>query len=272
MSELQALVSGLEQDGSLDEPVRVHERIDALDRLERYLLDDQCGDLCDRARTLYERLETVESRLHQAIRGEIKRGRRPDWLLHATPAIGEGYDYLDVLISGVLRLEQPAAGLAEPAAEMIAYQPTPARHILDLLRRAALTEQDVLVDIGSGLGHVPLLTAICTDARSIGVELEPAYVKSAWRSARELDLANATFVQQDARTADYAGGTAFYLYTPFTGSIMRAVLDSLRREASSHPLRVFTYGPCTATVAEEPWLVAAGRPRPQRISMFRSRS
>ena len=41
-----------------------------------------------------------------------------------------------------------------------------------------------------------------------------------------LKLERVTFIQQDARAADFSGGTVFYLYTPFTGSILRSVLDN----------------------------------------------
>jgi hypothetical protein len=184
---------------------------------------------------------------------------------------GESYDYLDDLISGVLQLERPADLRVQLAAEMVAYQPTPARHIFALIGRTALTEHDVLIDLGSGLGHVPLLVSICTGARCIGIELEAAYVDCARRSAQALQLNDVTFIQQDAQAADLSSGTVFYLYTPFRGSILRTVLDSLRREAQGREIRLCTYGPCTPTVAEEPWLVSTGTPKVDQIAEFSSR-
>ena len=38
-------------------------------------------------------------------------------------------------------------------------------------------------------------------------------------------------------------GTIFYLYTPFLGTILRGVLDSLRREAASREIRVLVRQP-----------------------------
>ena len=182
----------------------------------------------------------------------------------------DSYDSLDVAVSGILQFGEPAAEVAERTPEMVFYQPTPARHVFDLIGRAVLTERDVLVDLGSGLGHVPLLTSICTNARSIGVEREPAYVDCARQCALGLNLSNVTFLQQDARDTDFSCGTVFYLYTPFTGTILRAVLDSLRREAAAHPIRVGTYGPCTQIVAEEPWLEVVGLLQAGRAALFRS--
>jgi hypothetical protein len=296
MHGLQNLIGELEQDCSLNEPDHLRRRIEALDRLDAYLdgqLDEPlpaiitqsiASEIYPRAKALYARLELANSELYQTIRHQIQRSAGPYRLLQrlanqssqsentTSLTVGEGYDYLDELVSGVLQFEEPSANIAQLQAEMVFYQPTPARHIFDLINRAALTERDVLIDLGSGMGHVPLLAAICTGARSIGIELEAAYVDCARQSAQALNLNNVVFIQQDARTPDLSSGTVFYLYTPFIGTILRTVLDSLRREATSRPIRICTFGPCTATIAEEPWLEAVDTLEPHRLAIFRSRN
>jgi hypothetical protein len=137
-----------------------------------------------------------------------------------------------------------------------------------MIGRTALTARDVLVDLGSGLGHVPLLASICTEASSIGIELEAAYVNCARTSAQALNVKNVTFIEQDARLADLSAGTVFYLYTPFIGTILRDVLDSLRREASGREIRVCALGPCMHTIAQERWLKVAGPLETDRIAVF----
>lgn len=287
----ESLTCELEQDRSLDEPNRVRQRIDALDRLETYFLyrHERAHDiesptdarLHDRATAVCTRLEAINSKFYQAIRSEIRQRIAPNWLLERVIdcsrdgsggrlAHEDSYDYLDVAVSGILQFDEPAAEVTERTSEMVFYQPTPARHVFDLIGRAALTERDVLVDLGSGLGHVPLLTSICTNARSIGIEREAAYVDCARQCALALSLSNATFLQQDARDADFSCGTVFYLYTPFTGAILRAVLDALKREAAARPIRVGTYGPCTRIIAEEPWLEVVGKLQAGRAALFRS--
>jgi hypothetical protein len=62
----------------------------------------------------------------------------------------------------------------------------------------------------------------------------------------------------------------FYLYSPFRGTILRAVLDRLQREAVSREIRVCTFGPCTATVAEEGWLKPVQTLEAGRIAILRS--
>ncbi|MGC1550258.1 MAG: hypothetical protein WA777_17195 [Rhodanobacter sp.] len=287
VSTLHNLISELEQDRLLDEPGRLRERTEVLDRLDAYFPEDVEVDggveLHHRVRAIQARLEAVNRELYRAIRHDIERGVGQERLLQWSTASsrdertagqesGERYDYLDELISGILQFDEPADGDVEVAAEMVFYQPTPARDIFDVIQRAELTPRDVLIDLGSGLGHVPLLVSICTGARCIGIELEAAYTDCARHSADALNLTNVTFIQQDARTADFSSGTVFYLYTPFSGTILRTVLDALCREAAQRTIRICTLGPCTPTVAKEPWLEAIGPVQTDRIAIFRSRS
>jgi hypothetical protein len=273
----------LEQDRSLAQPEQLRRRIAVLDRLEDALLDEveptaAAAGLHERARAIRARLEAVNGTLYQSIRNSIQRGEGAHelrrWAMPSGPddaPQGDDYDHLDELVCGVLSFETPGEPMAELAAEMVFYQPTPARHIFGLLERLALTERDVLVDLGAGLGHLPLLAAICTPACSVGVELEPVYVRCARRCAQALRLDRVRFEQQDARAADLAEGTVFYLYTPFTGTILRAVLDALRRQADSRAIRVCTYGPCTPVVARQPWLTTDDALVTDRVVVFRPR-
>jgi hypothetical protein len=273
-------VGELEQDRSLDEPRHLSQRIEALDDLDAYVFDGQpnATELHQRARAIHAELELVNFRLYEDIRRDIRRGAgggrlqwMPDWNAAAKLTNCRGYDYLDELISGVLQFEEPSAQVVQLEPEMVAYQPTPARHIFDFIGRTALTERDLLIDLGSGLGHVPLMASICSGARCIGIELEPAYVDCARNSARSLDLTNVRFIEGDVRTADLSDGTVFYLYTPFSGAILREALNALRQEAAHRAIRVCTFGPCTRVVAEEQWLHVMGAVETERIAIFRSR-
>lgn len=283
------MIEKLDRDAFLHEPNNLRQRIEALDRLDAFdleslpLADPMGAATYQSAKALQAKLEVANREVYDSIRGDIRQGNGPTSLLQWMPKSGAGedvleitngagYDYLDELIVGVLQFEEIAAAIVQPTIEMVFYQPTPARHIFDLIKRAALNEQDLLVDLGSGLGHVALLVSICTRAGSIGAELEPVYVECARRVVETLNLKRITFIQQDARAMNFADGTVFYLYTPFTGSMLRAVLYSLREEGCRRDIRICTFGPCTATVAKEEWLELVGVPRPDRVSIFRSRN
>jgi hypothetical protein len=285
ISDLYRLVAQLEADSSLSKLSRLRSRIRFLDQMdaysgdgltEAYLADE--GPVYERARTLQSRIEALNSGVYRSIRNKIRRGAEPGrlrrWIQKSgytaeTRVPGLGYDDLDELVSGVLDLREPAKA-DNHGAEMVFYQPTPVRHILDLIAVSALSEGDVLVDLGSGLGHVSILSSILTGCRSIGIELETAYIESARDCAEKLALNRVEFVQQDARDTDVAAGNVFYLYTPFTGTIFSAVMARLRREAEKREIRVCTLGPCSSVVARESWLKASGAPNEDRITCFSS--
>ena len=151
---------------------------------------------------------------------------------------------------------------------MVPYQPTPVRHILHLIAATALVEDDVFVDLGSGLGHVPLLVSMMTGAQSVGIEEQAAYVASARECAQSLRLSRLQFIPQDAREADLSSGTVFYLYSPFDGSILTDVLSALRMESICRPLKICSLGPCTRTISSETWLKASAPPDMGRITVF----
>lgn len=277
---LHAWMSELERDRSLFEPGKLRQRLDVLDRLENYLVGAP-WEYQEQIRTLSAEFEEVNQRLYQSIRQEIQRGKGAETLLEWARATdsdaleelridGERYDHLDALLAGVLQLEAPASDVAEPHEEMVFYQPTPARHIFELIRRAGISERDVLIDLGSGLGRVPLLAAICTGARCIGIEWEAAYVDCARRCANELNLPGVTFIQQDAREAYLSTGTVFYLYTPFKGAMLSEMLAVLKWETSAREIRVCTLGPCTEIVAREPWLERLDASSADTLAVFRS--
>jgi hypothetical protein len=276
-----SLIGQLEQDCSLLEPRHLRQRFEALDDLDVYLSDGQpiATALHHRATAIYAELEAVNFRLYDAIRRDIQRGAGAAGLLEWMPdgdAAGNlmnhsGYDYLDELISGILQLEEPSAQLVQLNSEMVAYQPTPARHIFDLIRRAVLTDYDSLIDLGSGLGQVTLMASICSSASCAGIELVASYIDCARNCAQSLNLNNARFIEGDARAADLSRGTVFYLYTPFTGTILREVLNALRHEAVRREIRICTFGACTPVVAEEPWLSVIGTLETNRLAIFRSR-
>jgi hypothetical protein len=287
--DLHAFLRGLEADSSLFLPDQLRERLIALDDLDAgfggFDSEDstRCTDsrLYQRGKALRTRLEAANSELYQSVRSDIVRGGQPRALLQwledsagqnesESPLRGLGFDCLDELMSGVLQLREPSEPNLQLSPEMVFYQPTPVRHILHLIAATALAEDDVFVDLGSGLGHVPLLVSMVTGARSLGIEVQAAYVASARECAQRLHLSRVRFIPQDAREADLSSGTVFYLYSPFNGSILTDVLSALRMESTRRSIKICSLGPCTRTVANETWLKASALRDAGRITVFDS--
>jgi tRNA1(Val) A37 N6-methylase TrmN6 len=143
--------------------------------------------------------------------------------------------------------------------------------VLQLIDAASIAEDEVFVDLGSGLGHVPLLVSLLTGARSVGVEIEAAYVASARACAESLRCSRVSFLEQDVREADLSRGTIVYLYTPFSGSMLADVLGALQGESRRRAFKVCTLGPCTRSVANEAWLRARTPPDAGHITVFDTR-
>lgn len=272
---MHACIEALAQDASLEQPEQLRQRVRAIELLEEWLEDAPGSDpLRARAQSLHARLCAAQQQLCAAIRREIRQGRGAEALRHSLSDGGvdatEGYDHRDALIGDVLAFDTPSDSITPLEPGMVFYQPTPVRHVMDMVARASITGSDVFVDLGSGLGHVPMLVSILAGARCVGVEREPVYVELAQRSADSLQLRDVRFIVQDVRDADLSQGTVFYLYTPFTGAILRTVLDALRDESARRAIRVITFGPCTDAVAREAWLHPDGPSEAGRVAVFHS--
>ncbi len=160
----------------------------------------------------------------------------------------------DELAAGLFHSDSPPQPWEGSDSEMIHYESTPVSALLELVDRVPLTRADRFVDIGSGLGQVALLVHLLTGVEAIGLEVLPAYVDHARCEAARLGIGRVAFRQGDARSADLCAGTVYFLYSPFRGEMLRAVLGRLRRESCERRLTVCSFGPCTTQIAAESWL------------------
>ena len=285
-----------EQDAALYTPSNVPARAGALEylafvnqmvRLRRR--DHRWGSslplLTQRAQALAARLQRLDEQFFQTLRRRIRAGElsAPDlrrllnrytgYTTEQRQQAHYGYDDLDLVIQGLIRATQAPQPTQPLTAEMVHYEPTPARAILDMIDHAGFKAGDVFYDLGAGLGGVAILVGLLSPVQVKGIELEPAFCDHARRCAAELGLSQVDFIAVDARQADYSDGTLFFMFTPFTGQILQAVLMKLQREAAKRPLRLCTYGPCTLEVAAQSWLKLADPTarHAYRLAVFDSR-
>jgi SAM-dependent methyltransferase len=93
------------------------------------------------------------------------------------------------------------------------WVPTPERMIHRLLQLADTTRDDVVLDLGSGDGRIPIHAAKHFGARAIGVELEQNLVEIARRNAAAQGVAERVrFLRQDLFAADLSVATVLALY------------------------------------------------------------
>ncbi|HZU82088.1 MAG TPA: methyltransferase domain-containing protein [Polyangiaceae bacterium] len=138
-----------------------------------------------------------------------------------------------------------------PGEHLIGYHASGVAPLVRTVLEVPVVADDVVVDLGAGLGKVVLLVRLLTGASVRGIELQPALVRRARQAAARLAV-DVAFIEGDAREADLDVGTVFFLYLPFTGPVLSEVLRRLRRVACRHAIVVCSLG--LDLHAEAPWL------------------
>jgi SAM-dependent methyltransferase len=153
---------------------------------------------------------------------------------------------------------------------MVHLERTPAGAVLEMLDRVELSEASLFIDLGSGLGHVIFLVALLAGIRVVGIEIEAAYYQESLRVQQQLGLHTIELIHKDVRGADLERGTVFFLFTPFTGSIMTDVLRKLSDVGKRKPITVCSYGQSTLRIQQEPWLYVEADEmlHPYRLAIF----
>jgi hypothetical protein len=95
----------------------------------------------------------------------------------------------------------------------VAFIPTPPETVEEMLRQARLGPGDVLYDLGSGDGRIPIRAAEAYGVRAVGIEIDPALVAAAQEAARRAGVSHlATFRTGDIYREDLRGATVVTLY------------------------------------------------------------
>jgi hypothetical protein len=118
------------------------------------------------------------------------------------------------LAGAVLVLLAGCAALRErfPGPDIL-FVATPEAVSLEMLKVAAVTNEDVVFDLGSGDGRVVIAAARDFGARGVGVEIDPALVNASRDAAAAAGVATrATFLWQDLFATDLSGATVVTLY------------------------------------------------------------
>src|SRR4030095_15611120 len=82
-----------------------------------------------------------------------------------------------------------------------------------MLTLAGVTSRDVVYDLGSGDGRIPIAAARDFGARGVGIELNPKLVEQAKANAREAGVADkVSFRNEDLFEADFSDATVVTLF------------------------------------------------------------
>jgi SAM-dependent methyltransferase len=120
---------------------------------------------------------------------------------------------------------EPQPQVGQPGKDVV-WVPTPDRLIERMLQMADTTRKDLVVDLGSGDGRIPIAAAKKFGARGLGIEYDADLVQLSIRSAARQGVSKRVwFLRQDLFQADLSEATVVALYV--SPSIMLALRPRL---------------------------------------------
>lgn len=117
------------------------------------------------------------------------------------------------ILLAVLSVATLAASQQPKRTPDIHFVPTPEEVVDAMLRLAEVGPDDIVYDLGSGDGRIPIAAARRFGARGVGIDLDPKLVAQASRSAQEAGVAERVkFLEADIFEADISNATVVTLY------------------------------------------------------------
>jgi len=217
-----AALAGLVEDGS----ARDRAFADAIIRMRwpraRASADREAAEL----EQLHRRLRPAANRAHTQLRAAIASGACVgDELQHhfdAQPLLER-----DHVVEEVLGIAYPPLEQVELDRDLMAFTPSCYDEIRHAFDATGLGAGDRFLDIGSGTGKAVLLASLLRGATSTGIECDRGLHDVAGASARELRIASTDLIHGDARETPLGDADVLFMYVPFTGKVMTAVMDRI---------------------------------------------
>src|SRR6188508_1845389 len=130
-----------------------------------------------------------------------------------------------VLVAALPVLAQAPAQLRSPD---VIFVPTPQEVVDAMLKLAKVTANDVIYDLGSGDGRIPITAAKNYGARGIGIDIDPQRIAEANENAKAAGVSDkVTFLNQDLFASDFRDATVVTLYLlPSLNEKLRPKLQS----------------------------------------------
>ena len=102
---------------------------------------------------------------------------------------------------------------AQERAPDIRFVPTPDAVVMEMLKMAKVTKDDVVYDLGCGDGRIVITAAKVFGARGIGIDIDPERIKESTQNAKNAGVTDRVkFLQQDLFTTDLREATVVFLY------------------------------------------------------------
>ncbi len=130
-----------------------------------------------------------------------------------------------VLVAPMSALGQQPA----PRTPDVIFVPTPQDVVDAMLKVAKVTKNDVIYDLGSGDGRIPITAAKVYGATAIGIDIDPQRIREASENLRAAGVGDLVkFLNQDLFTTDISQATVVTLY--LLPSLNLKLLPKLNKE------------------------------------------
>jgi SAM-dependent methyltransferase len=118
-------------------------------------------------------------------------------------------------------------------------------HLWRICRMLKVSPDDVLYDLGCGMGRILCVMARQRIRKCVGVELYPSLCEVARDNAMQVKGRKAPIeiVCGDAATADLSDGTIYFMFNPFGTETLRQVLSRIEASRADHdrPIAIVYY-------------------------------
>ena len=107
----------------------------------------------------------------------------------------------------------PASAQQSLRSPDVIFVPTPQEVVDAMLKLAKVTKNDVVYDLGSGDGRIPITAAKTYGARGVGIDIDPQRVREANENLKTAGVADKVrFLNQDLFTTPIGEATVVTLY------------------------------------------------------------
>jgi SAM-dependent methyltransferase len=117
------------------------------------------------------------------------------------------------ILVGLVLGSLASLGCGATPGQDVRYEPTPMPVVRAMLELADVGPQDLVYDLGSGDGRIPITAAKEFGARGVGIEIDPALVTEAQAKAREAGVEDKVeFKLGNMYAADVTSATVVTLF------------------------------------------------------------
>jgi tRNA G37 N-methylase Trm5 len=118
-------------------------------------------------------------------------------------------------VTAAVRFDVPVAQATAPKLRDpdVIFVPTPQEVVDAMLKLANVTSNDVVYDLGSGDGRIPITAAQKFGATGVGIDINPERIKEANENLAKANVGNKVkFLNQDLFETDLSPATVITLY------------------------------------------------------------